>query len=907
MKKTLLFLICAIFALNINAQKLKKRFADKAYSRFHYVDAINYYNDLILKDSSNVEIKEKLALCYKKINDAKYSEYWFRQIINKDGLNPLDKLYFAQVLAKNKKYDEAKVWYSKYAAVISKDSRGNAFTNAYNNINQFYHDSLTYITQPVEYNSIQRDFSTSYYLDGFVFCSNRERYSFIKNIFPWDNSDYLDLYFTKGDSASVKRLRGKINTKYHEGPIAFDKTGDTAIFTRTNYFPFKLKYKFKPIENIKMFKAVKIDGKWKQISEISLDKNEGTKPLNIFKKKNSFISANSSSNYSYGHPCFSPDGTKLFFISNKAGGFGGTDIYYCDYKNGILGEPVNLGDTINTEGNEMFPFVDSLNNIYYSSDGLAGLGGLDIFLSKYSKGKYGKPVNLGSPINSNEDDFGFICQDFGNEGYFSSNRGDDFNDDNIYHFIRTSKRINLLVLNKKNNMPIDSASIIFKGKKLSPVTIITDINGKNQTLIVPKTDYSLVTSKNYFINDTSEFTAGYLNKSDEIKVFLTEKKKITFYVYNSKTNQPISSVSIILTSNNINDTLITDNSGNKQIYLEPAPEYTLLVSKDGYVSQSLNYKVSDINTKDVIKIPLVKINELTLFVYDSKTKLPIDSATILIEKSNSTNENYITDKSGKHLIKVEPKTGYKLIVNRNNYKGDTLSYSDVELDKMEVMNIPLIRKNIIITLIGNVYKDKDKKPFFNANITLRDTVTGAIITAKSDKNGDFKYTLQPDKEYTIEINGNIKRGKCNKRIKKLSTKGIPESIVIYSNFALFCVGDIIKVENILYDVDKYDIRPDAALELDKLIEVLNDLPTMKIELRSHTDSRGSDAYNLKLSDNRAKAVVDYLISKGISQDRLIAKGYGETIPLNKCKNRVRCSENEHQVNRRTEFKVLSIE
>ena len=114
------------------------------------------------------------------------------------------------------------------------------------------------------------------------------------------------------------------------------------------------------------------------------------------------------------------------------------------------------------------------------------------------------------------------------------------------------------------------------------------------------------------------------------------------------------------------------------------------------------------------------------------------------------------------------------------------------------------------------------------------------------------------------------------------------------------------LENLYYDFDKHNIRPDAALVLDELIQTMVENPTLKIELSSHTDSRGNDTYNMALSERRANAAVAYIISKGISKDRLEAKGYGETRLVNECANGVQCSDEEHQANRRTEVKVLAI-
>ena len=116
----------------------------------------------------------------------------------------------------------------------------------------------------------------------------------------------------------------------------------------------------------------------------------------------------------------------------------------------------------------------------------------------------------------------------------------------------------------------------------------------------------------------------------------------------------------------------------------------------------------------------------------------------------------------------------------------------------------------------------------------------------------------------------------------------------------------IRLEKIYYDYNKFNIRPDAAVELDKLVKIMNDNPQIRIELSSHTDARGSDNYNMKLSQKRAQSAVDYIVSKGVNRDRIYAKGYGESAPLNKCVNGVKCTEEEFQWNRRTEFKVVKI-
>jgi outer membrane protein OmpA-like peptidoglycan-associated protein len=143
---------------------------------------------------------------------------------------------------------------------------------------------------------------------------------------------------------------------------------------------------------------------------------------------------------------------------------------------------------------------------------------------------------------------------------------------------------------------------------------------------------------------------------------------------------------------------------------------------------------------------------------------------------------------------------------------------------------------------------------------------------------------------------------------ELTTKGEKYSKDYVANFELeqIVIEKPIVLENIYYDLDKWEIRPDAAVELDKLVKLLNDNPNINIEMGSHTDSRAGDHYNLVLSEKRAKATVDYLVFRGISAERLKYKGYGETMLVNRCKNNVVCTEEEHQQNRRTEFKVTKI-
>lgn len=214
------------------------------------------------------------------------------------------------------------------------------------------------------------------------------------------------------------------------------------------------------------------------------------------------------------------------------------------------------------------------------------------------------------------------------------------------------------------------------------------------------------------------------------------------------------------------------------------------------------------------------------------------------------------------------------------------------------------KPKLILALRGVVYNKKTQAFISAASVSLLNA-SGSVLGQRSSKEEDGTFFFEVDKESDYQVVGS-KEGYQGDQ-KTVSTKGIVKSdtleVVLYLNPKLE-KGKTYRLENIHYDFDKDNIRPDAALILDELVNTLNEYPELKIELSSHTDSRGVDIYNIDLSQRRAQSAVNYLVSKGIARDRMVAKGYGETRLLNHCSNGVDCSPAEHQANRRTDFTVL---
>jgi outer membrane protein OmpA-like peptidoglycan-associated protein/tetratricopeptide (TPR) repeat protein len=702
---------------------MKKKVADRYNDRFEYYKAIPMYHELYDAQPYNMEIVRKLANAYYRINDSQHAEFWLKLITDSFPFDTVSVLRYAQVLAKNGEYKQSGIWYKAYSELKPNDLQAKDFINAYHNIRLFYKDSVSYTVRNMPFNSPFSDFSPAYFKNGLVYASAREKKGIIRLWCSLTNSSYLDLYFANPDSSNSTEFMPGLNSLYHEGPVTFNKTYDTIIFTRSNFYKLLFHKSKEKINKLKLYQAIWDTTKkeWSNVVPLAFNSNE----------------------YSCGHPALSADGNILYFVSDMPGGFGGTDIYKIMRTKDSLGKttwsiPENLGSTINTAENEMFPFIDKDGILYFASNGHAGLGGLDIFKAMPNGQSFDSPVNHGFPVNSIGDDFGLIVSSGGNDGYFSTDRFNEVGNDDIYRW-----------------------------KKIS--------------------------------------------------------------------------------------------------------------------------------------------RNLVILAYDKKSLKPLTSANIKISTDSDVPEDKITDVSGLAPFIAKPSTPYHFLANCEKYLESKVSYTANELSELDTIRIALEKRIPKFLLTGNVYAADDKQPFANVKAIITNLSDSSKTELITDANGSFNSDLQPESNYKIAIQINAKGKKCSANAVNVSTKDMEYDNVFTEMFPVLCVGDVIRVENIYYDLGKWDIRSDAAKELDKLLDMMNNYPKMRIELRSHTDSRGSDAANMALSDKRAKAAAAYLASKGIAANRIVGKGYGESMPINKCVNGVKCSEEDYQVNRRTEFKILSIE
>lgn len=411
---SLLFLL----AVPVLAQRKIAERADKNFDKFNYAEALDLYLYSLDNDSNDVHVNRMIGLCFRKLGLIEKSTQWFERVIDLNAGEPEDKLHYAEGLRASGEYNRAVFWYRRFSYDRPEDSRANRHLNNPMYYNNLLADSLRYTLNHLDINTDKPSFGMGRLNDRYVFSSAGVKGHGGKSHAESELS-FLDIYVCDldedGEIVDAEPLTGAVNSRFHDGPAAFDASTQTMYVTRNNMKGGRPVYDKSGTANLKIYSFALDHDTWQNAPELPFNSDE----------------------YSVGHPTIAPDGSFLIFVSNKPGGFGGTDLYITHRTEDGWSEPENLGAEINTEGSEMFPFISERGNLYFASDGHAGLGGLDIFTASrrmdVDQVVFEDPQNLGAPINSHADDFSICYDEDAESGYFSSNRG-GLGQDNLYHF-----------------------------------------------------------------------------------------------------------------------------------------------------------------------------------------------------------------------------------------------------------------------------------------------------------------------------------------------------------------------------------------------------------------------------------------------------------------------------------------
>jgi len=393
--------------------------ADEYYNRLEYQNAITYYERAINKmEVPEYSALRNLAESYRKVRDNDNAEKYYKMVTEHSEAKAVDYYKYARTLLANNKYEEAQIEMAKYRELEQSELGSEYADFSMERIEKMRAKSDKYEVKKADFSTDgYDDFGPAKMGDQIVFSSNRGVMAGIVRTYAWDGKPFLDLYGAEvdenGEASSAKPFSKVLNSKYHEGNATFSSDGKEVFFTRNDYLDGEFGEGENGVNNLKIYTSMMDeDGNWSEPVAF---------PYN-------------SSNFSTGHPSLSADGKTLYFVSDRPNGKGGADIYMSKRNSdGSWAEPVNLR-SINTEGNEMFPFIHPEGNLYFASDGHFGLGGLDVFVAIPKSGGFEKPKNMGYPFNDANDDFGvWIDMDYSN-GYLSSNRDTGSYGDDIYRF-----------------------------------------------------------------------------------------------------------------------------------------------------------------------------------------------------------------------------------------------------------------------------------------------------------------------------------------------------------------------------------------------------------------------------------------------------------------------------------------
>lgn len=412
-KYSSIFIIILITGLFANAQSKATKKADKLFSKFAFVEAAKAYEELIAKGNADAYVYGQLAEAYYNVFNTVEAEKWYAKTL-KTSEAPETIYKYAQMLKANGKYEESNTQMAKFASMRPADHRAIAFVENPNYLPKILEKGKKFNVQDAGINSEYSDFGGT--LQGGQLYISTARNEIGKS-YGWNEEPFLDIYVaSKNNDGSFQTPTPveTVNTKYHEGVVSFSPDGNTMYFSRESFYD-KIFERDSLSRNkfsvLNLYKSTKELGSWSEGEALSLN----------------------SENYSVKNPAVSPDGKTLFFASDMAGGMGQFDIYSAPINDdGSVGEATNLGQKLNTEGQEMFPFVSADNTLYFSSDGHLGLGGMDVFFAKLVDGKVGPVRNVGIPVNGNADDFAFSIDDESGEGFVSSNREGGAGSDDVY-------------------------------------------------------------------------------------------------------------------------------------------------------------------------------------------------------------------------------------------------------------------------------------------------------------------------------------------------------------------------------------------------------------------------------------------------------------------------------------------
>lgn len=620
--KKFLFICLSIGTLCVSglsaktSQDLMK--ANYLFRQLAFHEAIPYY-EKVAPTTSNPQVLSELADCYRYTKDMTQAASWYGKAVAMKDCEDIVKLHYGQTLMVLQKYGEASHWLKEYQKSAPNEKRVSNLIRSCETAPAMLEDMPSGNAVFLSFNTDGSDFGPSLRKGELIFTSDtlirsaEERSK--KSVDEWSGHNYYNMYrvscYGNGNCSNViKKVADGINTKFHDGPSVFTSDGNTMYFTRTNFNEQFLSKGSVPDPNGTVHLQIMVAN--------GFDQAAGT-----FKNISSF--PYNSKKYSTAHPAISPSGKTLVFASDMPGGKGGNDLYICKMGNdGKWSEPSNLGQ-LNTEGDEMFPTLADDQTLYFSSDGLVGLGGLDLYSSKWdaSASNFTNPEHMSAPLNSSYDDMSLTLMDKEKRGYFASNRPADKKGDNIYFINLQSIYLSLNIIDNESSMPIKAATVGIKGTKDNR-SLTGGEDGHVVTQLVPQGQYDVMVTKAGYQSTTFNVSTFDIVNSDTLnyEVRLQPEFNINYQVsvYDETTHQPLGDAMVVVSKLggvNTADSAMVNLGESYKMVLDPDAEYNIYAVKDNYFgnekivsTRGITRTIGSVTLNDTIFMKELKVGEV---------------------------------------------------------------------------------------------------------------------------------------------------------------------------------------------------------------------------------------------------------------------------------------------------------
>jgi tetratricopeptide (TPR) repeat protein len=438
--------------------------ADDHFQKRNFQSALSLYLNQSGKKPADKHLQLMIGRCYYNLKQYQAAVNAYEKSMATNADIPATDIYLlAEAQAGIGNYTSAIRYYREYLTKAPDDQLVIKKIWRLNNIKFLFEDSLHYAVRPIALNSSYGDMCAMPFREGLVFISNRKELQLVHKTDAALNAPFYKLYYAKIIPDTITRIGmigygksvvfGKeLHSVFHSGPVSFFDRSRKFVFAATSN-----KVNAIGARTLQLAFAEERDGVWKTTM---------TFPYN-------------SVSYSISDPAISEDGKILYFSSDMKGGFGGKDLYSSVYENGQWTKPRNLGEQINTAYDEVFPYLHHNKILYFSSNGHAGLGGLDIFKVQFTDDGIDEVRNLGYPLNTRYDEFGIVVDSLNTHGYISSNRREGGYNDDIYEF-DIDLQIYPLVINgvlkfKEHNWSDSSHLTTFPNAKLYLIDHIRNV------------------------------------------------------------------------------------------------------------------------------------------------------------------------------------------------------------------------------------------------------------------------------------------------------------------------------------------------------------------------------------------------------------------------------------------------